>query len=273
MENYLYANALHNAAHNCDAEELRRCLTPEALAACPIDTRDIGQLTALHALCRYEGPWTDDGSQRVDDRNAEDVEVCVQLLVDAGADLEAGDYLGRSPLHNVAWSSEGLGTEATLRLTSLLLRHGANVNNRADSIAGGTLLHAAASSAPSCMVSLLLKAGAAVNALTDGGDDLEATPLDYAFLYRHRDTLPILLRAGGVLNRYQLRRPDFPQNVLNKSFREYEYLSKVDAGGGFKKYEQAHLATLTKTFEPKFPMLPKEMVRHILTFGFHAGYY
>jgi len=51
------------------------------------------------------------------------------------------------------------------------------------------------------------------------------------------------------------------------------YLAKVDAAGGFKKYEQAHLATLTKTFAPKFPMLPPEMVQHILTFGFHAGFY
>ena len=79
--------------------------------------------------------------------------------------------------------------------------------------------------------------------------------------------------AGGVLNRYQLRRPDFPQNVLNKSFREYEYLSKVDAAGGFKKYEKAHLATLTKTFVPKFTMLPKELVRHVVSFWLHAGYY
>ena len=37
--------------------------------------------------------------------------------------------------------------------------------------------------------------------------------------------------------------------------------------------EKAHIATLQKTFAPKFPMLPPEMVRHILTFGFHAGYY
>ena len=36
---------------------------------------------------------------------------------------------------------------------------------------------------------------------------------------------------------------------------------------------EAHLAKLTRTFAPKFPVLPPEMVRHILTFGFHAGYY
>ena len=55
--------------------------------------------------------------------------------------------------------------------------------------------------------------------------------------------------------------------------RPHPYLSRVHHAGGFKKYEQAHLETLTKTFAPKFPMLPPEMVRHILTFGFHAGFY
>ena len=51
------------------------------------------------------------------------------------------------------------------------------------------------------------------------------------------------------------------------------YFQKVVDAGGWKKFEQAHLAKLTKTFAPKFPMLPPEMVRHILAFGFHAGYY
>jgi len=31
--------------------------------------------------------------------------------------------------------------------------------------------------------------------------------------------------------------------------------------------------TLTKTFEPKFTMLPKELVRHVVSFWLHAGYY
>ena len=60
MVNYKYDNALHNAAAICDVEGLRRCLTPEALAACPINTRDRDDHTALHALCRYEGPRRDD---------------------------------------------------------------------------------------------------------------------------------------------------------------------------------------------------------------------
>ena len=276
MVNYTYENALHNAALKCDVEALRRCLTPEALAACPIDTRDRDNHAVLHALCRYEAPWRDGKSRpsRVDDRNTEDVEVCLHLLVDAGADLEARDIIGCTPLQVVAWySNYNLGTEATLRLTSLLLRHGANVNAKNDRDLGSTLLHTAASFAHSSMVSLLLKAGAAVNALTrdfrasHSLSETPATPLDKAAGYGRRTNLPILLRAGAVLNRYQLKHPDLARSSSGA------YLAKVDAGGGFKKYEQAHLAKLTNTFEPKFTMLPKELVRHVVSFWLHAGYY
>ena len=266
-----YTNPLHHAAHKCDVGFLRRLLaTPGFVAVCPIDTRDLENHTALHALCSYEGPQP----CREDDRNAEDVEACLQLLVDAGADLEARDIIGCTPLQVVAWySNYNLGTEATLRLTSLLLRHGANVNAKNDRDLGSTLLHTAASFAHSSMVSLLLKAGAAVNALTrdfrasHSLSETPATPLDKAAGYGRRTNLPILLRAGAVLNRYQLRHPDLVRSSSGA------YLAKVEAGGGFKKYEQAHLARLTATFAPKFPMLPPEMVRHVLTFGFHAGFY
>ena len=123
-----YANPLHDAAHKCrksDVEFLRRLLaSPRFRALDPIDMRDKEKHTAVHALCSYEGPQP----CREDDRNAEDVEACLQLLVEAGADLEARDLIGCTPLQDVAWSSDRLGTKATLRLTSLLLRHGANVN-------------------------------------------------------------------------------------------------------------------------------------------------
>ena len=277
MVNYTYENALHNAALKCDLEALLRCLTPEALAACPIDTRDRDNHAVLHALCRYEAPWRDGVGEsrpsRVDDRNAEDVEGCVQLLVDAGADLEARDIIGCTPLQVVAWySNYNLGTEATLRLTSLLLRHGANVNAKNDRDLGSTLLHTAASFAHSSMVSLLLKAGAAVNALTrdfrasHSLSETPATPLDKAAGYGRRTNLPILLRAGAVLNRYQLRHPDLARSSSGA------YLAKVASGGGFKKYEQAHLAALTATFAPKL-RLPARPARLVAEYWLHAGFY
>ena len=256
MVNYVYENALHNAAKNCDVEALLRCLTPEALAACPIDTRDIDEHTVLHALCRYEGPQHGE-----DDRNAEDVEACVNLLVEAGADLEARDWLGRTPLHVVARppfrAFTNLRTEATLRLTSLLLRHGADVNSEEEDYDYPTLLHRAALSDNSSMATLLVKAGASVHATNADGD----TPLDIAIQRNSRRNrraiIPILLRAGAQISKNH----------------DIWYLQKVIDAGGFKKYEQAHLAKLTKTFEPKFTMLPKELVRHVVSFWLHAGYY
>ena len=198
--------------------------------------------------------------------------MCVQLLVDAGADLEARDSCGCSPLQVVAWiSTLNLGTEATLRLTSLLLSHGAEVNTRAndDRDVTSTLLHTAVSFAHYSVVSLLLKAGAAVNALTRDfkgtppGEPAPATPLDMAFVYGCRTTVSILLRAGGVLNRYQRR---YPAKLLQR------YLAKVDDGGGFKKYAQAHLARVTTTFKSKLS-LPARPARLVAEYWLHAGFY
>jgi hypothetical protein len=78
--------------------------------------------------------------------------------------------------------------------------------------------------------------------------------------------LPILLRAGAVLNRYQLRHPDLARSSSGA------YLAKVDAAGGFKKYEQAHLAALTATFAPKL-RLPVRPARLVAKYWLHAGFY
>ena len=51
------------------------------------------------------------------------------------------------------------------------------------------------------------------------------------------------------------------------------YIVRVKNAGGFKKYAQAHLARLTRSFEPKLPLLPLELVRHVVSFWLHAGYY
>ena len=125
------------------------------------------------------------------------------------------------------------------------------------------------------MVNLLLKAGAAVNALTvvHTGTVSPATPLDMAFVHERRTTVPILLRAGGELNRYQrnLRRLNFgPKNRRIKSLRRY--LAKVDDIGGFKKYAQAHLARVTTTFKSKLS-LPARPARLVAEYWLHAGFY
>ena len=50
------------------------------------------------------------------------------------------------------------------------------------------------------------------------------------------------------------------------------YFQKVIDAGGFKKYEQAHLAALTATFAPKL-RLPVRPARLVAEYWLHAGFY
>ena len=54
---------------------------------------------------------------------------------------------------------------------------------------------------------------------------------------------------------------------------EFAYLQKVMELGSFAAYESLHLAALAKVFVPKFPGLPEEIVRLVLTFWAHLGFY
>ena len=50
------------------------------------------------------------------------------------------------------------------------------------------------------------------------------------------------------------------------------YFQKVIDAGGFKKYEQAHLAALTATFAPKL-RLPARPARLVAEYWGHVGFY
>lgn len=88
---------------------------------------------------------------------------CVQVLVDAGADLEQRDSMGETPLHYAAQRGSG---DALLAL----LRQGADPN--ASSFSGSTALHFTAdgdSDSADETVDLLLRWGASEQALDDNG--------------------------------------------------------------------------------------------------------
>ena len=136
---------------------------------------------------------------------------------------------------------------------SLLIEAGVNVNVANDG--GYTPLHWAARG-DFCRalesVELLLKAGAAVNVRSETG----STP--FAVALRRGDNRrmwPLFLRAGA----------EIPTDNTDP------YIVRVRNAGGFKRYEQAHLARLTAILET--PLLPPELVRKILEFWLHAGYY
>ena len=75
--------------------------------------------------------------------------------------------------------------------------------------------------------------------------------------YHTRRLVPILLRAGAALHRSG---PD-------------AYIRKVIAAGGFGRYEKDHLNALSATFARHFTRLPLEVVRLVVEYAFHAGYY
>ena len=238
--------AIHDAAREHDVETLRRLLaegvSPDALVDQQVRRRP------LHCLCL-----------RDDEKNEGDRAACFELLRDAGANLEAGDQIGYTILHLAA-------RHAFLELISLLVQ--ARVNLDATLQTGATALHLAARYGAVESVEVLLAAGASLNLREVHNNE---TPFDVALHYstggghatpeqraRNRRTWPLLLRAGA----------EVPAIYTDS---EDQYLFRVVAAGGFQRYAQAHVARIASILET--PLLPPELVRKVLEFWLHAGYY
>ena len=229
-----------SAARGADVETLRRLLA-EGVSPDEI-TWGFGR-TPLHWLCN---PDTFNPVISVSPSEVSDFVTCFKLLREAGANLEAVDGWGYTPLQCAAYSEFP-------ELLSLLVQ--ARVNLDARSNVGTTALHRAArvsdKRAEDC-VDVLLAGGASVNARDSSGE----TPLDVALSHHCRRVWPLLLRAGA----------EIPTN------NTHPYIVRVRNAGGFKKYAQAHLARVTKTVESKLS-LPARPVRLVVEFWHHAGYY
>ena len=70
-----------------------------------------------------------------------------------------------------------------------------------------------------------------------------------------RRVWPLLLRAGA----------EIPTN------NTHPYAERVRNAGGFQRYAQAHVARIASILAT--PLLPPELVRKVLEFHLHAGYY
>ncbi len=82
-------------------------------------------------------------------------------------------------------------------------------------------------------------------------------PVNVALLpyVRYHRTWPLFLRAGA----------EIPTDNTKP------YLVRVRNAGGFQRYAQAHVARIAAILET--PLLPPELVRKVLAFHLHAGYY
>ena len=235
---------IHDAARCADVPALHAFLaegeSPDVLSDNP-DWRD--QRTPLHELCMYNG---NDESDRM---------ACFKLLREAGANLEA--RVGRHPQGSTVIHY----AIRNPRILSLLIEAGVNVNVANKS--GYTPLHWAArgdfGSSTDCL-ELLLKAGAAVNvrasevlSSTSGG----GTPFDVALKNGNPRMWALFLRAGA----------EIPPG------HNHPYLVRVRNAGGYRKYAQNHLAAMTKLFAANGRRVPPEVVRHIMKYWLHLGYY
>ena len=237
----------HFAADRADVETLRRLLAAGLSPDAEYDGTPVvwNGKTPLLTLCIA---WHDDAGDRVG---------CFKLLRDAGANLEATDRLGRTPLHCAA-------TAGKPDLLSLLIQAGVNVE-AVDRYANATALHDAASSSERGVVDcveLLLAAGADM----DARDNLGRRPFDIALSTDKRRMWPVFLRAGAEVPTTMITRLSVHVPVT------HPYIVRVRNAGGFKKYEKAHITRITAILAPT-PRLPPEMVRKIVEFWLHAGYY
>ena len=220
---------IHHAALDGDAEALRQALesgeSPDALYR---ENAFHLTKTPLHLLC-----LRDNGGDRA---------ACFELLRDAGANLEATDRYGYSPLHHATSSK-------SVELVSLLVQ--ARVNVDATGNGGVTALHLAARWGAADCIEVLLAAGASLDARTSTG----RRPFDMAITRPYHPMWPLFLRAGA----------EIPTDNTKP------YLVRVRNAGGFQRYAQAHITRIASILET--PLLPPELVRKVLEFWLHAGYY
>ena len=115
----------------------------------------------------------------------------IRLLLKAGADVNAKDEYGNTPLHPAAAGS-------TPEVISVLLKAGADVNAKDDEWGSTPLHNAALQNENPEVMSVLLKAGADVNAKDDEWGN---TPLyDAARANENPEVISVLLKAGADVN-------------------------------------------------------------------------
>ena len=170
-------------------------------------------------------------------------------------------------------------TGPQLKSVEILLDHGANID--AASGSGWTAMHFALdgrhiiSKAESKIywdakikcVELLIARGASLTSTTQSGH----MPAEVIFR-KHRRILPILFNAGAPLPRVEhaawMRFSDKSMEGVTEMIAARRWVERIAAAGGWAAYKKARPASLARIFEPKFPLLPAEIIPIIVEFSF-----
>ena len=196
-----------------------------------------------------------------------------RLLIARGADVNARDGSGRTPLFCLA-ALGTLGTrrieskEATFELADLLIAHGADIEGRSTDHFGSpargcTPLHAAADGSYLVMIEKLLMVGANIDTLDDEG----YTPLALAAKRGHIEAAGLLIEKGADVNLSGQNRGYCPlaAAIERGQTRMVECLLKA---GADPNPEQVIHAAVTHTQDS---YSGKEIGADILSMLIHAG--
>jgi ankyrin repeat protein len=113
--------------------------------------------------------------------------VLIKALIDSGTDVNGGDKLGATPLHDAV-------VRGYRDIAALLIEKGADVNAR--DVRGLTPMHATAWRGYRDIVVLLITKGADINARDQDG----VTPLHTAALAARKETVAMLIEKGADVN-------------------------------------------------------------------------
>jgi ankyrin repeat protein len=120
-----------------------------------------------------------------------------RILIERHADIDARDYYGRTPLHQ---ATTGLNSEASddncFEVARILLEHGAHVDTQ-DDFDHSTPLHSASFCGSVRLTELLLQHGANVNMRNINGQTPLHAALDGGYSDYFFDTIQLLLEHGA----------------------------------------------------------------------------
>ena len=246
------ADGIHAAVRNLDVDALRIALA--AGASIEEESDDFGYgWTPLYHACANRGSDEDDQeevlpeywNERVNDRVA-----MVRALLENGASVHARcDLVRDTPLLTAVMNKDFPSND----IVELLVAAGADINavDRNDY----SVLYSAAQCGRPEAVALLIAAGADVHKKCKG----TFTPLTGAAIVGNVRNYAPLLRAGADIG------------PVLADYRN-AYLNKIAATpGGYPAYERAHRARLAAIFIPKFPLLPVEVIHHIVSIWADCG--
>jgi len=126
----------------------------------------------------------------------------VQLLLDAGVDVNSGSALGDSAIYFAVFSGCGAKqgeTDALAATVAVLIAGGADLKRRDDN--GNTIMTSAAQMCGPKIVTALAAAGAEVNVANRSG----MTPLAMALIMHHPDAAEALVARGARLSASQVQ--------------------------------------------------------------------